>query len=126
VDKVISKIPLDKASGLDGFNGLFLRKCWHIIKQDAYTLCREFFTGNVNLQAINNSFIKLVPKVNTPKNLNEFRLISLINCVVKITTKKMGERLQSVIIPMVHQNQYGFIKSRIIQDCLDWAFEYIH
>jgi hypothetical protein len=38
----------------------------------------------------------------------------------------MGERLQSVIIPLVHHNQYGFIKSRTIQDCLAWAFEYIH
>jgi retron-type reverse transcriptase len=26
---------------------------------------------------------------------------------------------------MVHRNQYGFIKSRTIQDCLAWAFEYI-
>jgi retron-type reverse transcriptase len=27
---------------------------------------------------------------------------------------------------LVHQNQYGFIKSRIIQDCLAWSFEYLH
>jgi hypothetical protein len=126
VDKVVSKMPLDKAPSLDGFNGLFLRKCWHIIKQDIYTLCGDFFMGNVSLQAINNSFITLVPKVNTSMNLNEFRPISLINCVVKIITKMLGERLQSVIIPMVHQNQYGFIKSRTIQDCLAWAFEFIH
>jgi hypothetical protein len=26
---------------------------------------------------------------------------------------------------MVHRNQYGFIKSGTIQDCLAWAFEYI-
>jgi len=26
----------------------------------------------------------------------------------------------------VHKNQYGFIKSRTIQDCLAWAFEYLH
>jgi hypothetical protein len=31
-----------------------------------------------------------------------------------------------MIIPLVHQNQYGFIKTRTIQDCLAWAFEYIH
>jgi hypothetical protein len=126
VDKVVSKMPLDKAPDLDGFNGLFLRKCWHIIKQDIYILCRDFFMGNVSLQAINNSFITLVPKVNTSTNLNEFRPISLINCVVKIITKMLGERLQSVIIPMVHQNQYSFIKSRTIQHYLAWAFEFNH
>jgi hypothetical protein len=26
----------------------------------------------------------------------------------------------------VHPNQYGFIKTRTIQDCLAWTFEYIH
>ena len=26
----------------------------------------------------------------------------------------------------MHKNQYGFIKSRTIQDCIAWTFEYIH
>ena len=27
---------------------------------------------------------------------------------------------------MVHINQYGFLKDRVIQDCLGWTYEYIH
>ena len=27
---------------------------------------------------------------------------------------------------MVHPNQYGFIKGRTIQDCLVWAFQFLH
>jgi hypothetical protein len=27
---------------------------------------------------------------------------------------------------MVHVNQYGFLKTRTIQDCVAWAYEYIH
>jgi hypothetical protein len=27
---------------------------------------------------------------------------------------------------LIHKNQYDFIKSRTIQDCLAWAFEYLH
>jgi hypothetical protein len=30
-----------------------------------------------------------------------------------------------VIIPLIHKNQYGFIKSSNVQDCLAWAFEYL-
>jgi esterase/lipase superfamily enzyme len=97
-----------------------------LIKHGIYDLCMDFFEGKVNLQAINSSFITLIPKVNTPTNLNDFRPISLINCVVKIITKLLEDRLQSVVIPLVHQHQYGFIKSRTIQDCRAWAFEYIH
>lgn len=26
----------------------------------------------------------------------------------------------------IHKNQYGFLRSRAIHDCLAWAFEYIH
>jgi hypothetical protein len=119
-------MPLDKAPGPDGFNDLFLKKCWHIIKEDIYKLCLDFFNGSVDPQAINNSFITLIPKVNSPTSINDFWPISLLNCVVKIITKLMGDRLQSLIIPLVHQNQYEFIKTRTIQDCLAWSFEYIH
>jgi hypothetical protein len=125
IDRVVKAMPVDKAPGPDGFNGLVLKKCWHTIKEDVYNLCFNFFNGTVSLQAINTSFITLVPKVNNLSLVNDFRPISLINCIVKIITKLLGDRLQSVIIPMVHRNQYGFIKSRTIQDCLAWAFEYI-
>jgi hypothetical protein len=34
IDLVVKHLPFDKASGPDGFNGDFLKKCWSIIKQD--------------------------------------------------------------------------------------------
>jgi retron-type reverse transcriptase len=34
--------------------------------------------------------------------------------------------MQRVIKGIIHKNQYGFIKSRTIQDCLAWSFEYLH
>jgi retron-type reverse transcriptase len=34
--------------------------------------------------------------------------------------------LQSVILNIIHQNQYGFIKNMSIRDCLVWSFEYQH
>jgi hypothetical protein len=80
----------------------------------------------VDLQAINNSFVTLVPKTNPPSTVHDFRPVSLINYVVKVITKLLGDRLQLVITPLVHKNQYEFIKTRTIHDCLAWAFEYIH
>jgi hypothetical protein len=102
IDNVVKKLPTDKAPGPDGFNELFIKKAWHIIKEDIYQLCFDFFNGTVDIQAINSSFITLIRKVNSPSRVNDFRPISLINCVVKIITKLWGERLQSVIIPLVH------------------------
>jgi hypothetical protein len=45
----------DKASGPDEFNGLFLKKCWHIVKEDIYELCKDFCNGEVNKSICNRS-----------------------------------------------------------------------
>jgi hypothetical protein len=55
-------MPIDKASGPDGFNGLFMKKCWGTIKEDIYKLCQEFFDDSISLECLNESFIILVPK----------------------------------------------------------------
>jgi hypothetical protein len=69
IDAVVANIPPDKAPRPDGFNGKFIKKCWGIIKEDIYKLCLDFFDKAVDLQAINKSFITLVPKVNNPTNI---------------------------------------------------------
>jgi retron-type reverse transcriptase len=49
-----------------------------------------------------------------------------MNISLKLITKLLADRLQQVILKLVHRNQYGFIRSRTIQDCLAWSYEYIH
>jgi hypothetical protein len=53
IDDVIKYMPVEKAPGPDGFNGLFLKKCWHIIKDDIYALCFSFYEGKLDLESIN-------------------------------------------------------------------------
>jgi retron-type reverse transcriptase len=38
----------------------------------------------------------------------------------------VANRLQKEIKICIHENQYGFIQCRTIQDCLAWTFEYLH
>jgi hypothetical protein len=60
IDTVVKRLPSDKAPGPDGFNGLFIKKCWNIIKNDFYQLCQDIFKGN-------DSFIVLIPERTTQK-----------------------------------------------------------
>jgi hypothetical protein len=126
IDDVIKEFPTDKAPGPDGFNGKFMKRCWQIIKEDFYKLIDDFYNEKINLESINTAFITLIPKVADPENMNDFRPISLVSLPLKIITKLMANRMQKEIISLVHQNQYGFIKGRNIQDCLGWTFEYLH
>jgi hypothetical protein len=118
IDEIVKRMPTDKAPGPDGFNGLFMKKTWQIIKHDFYALCEEFYAGTVNLECINSSYITLVPKITNPETVSDFMPISLLNISLKLLTKVLADRLQSVILKLIHKNQYGFIRSRTIQDCL--------
>jgi hypothetical protein len=126
IDSIIKRMPSDKAPCLDGFNGMFTKRCWQIIKNNFYSLCEEFYNGSANLECINNSYITLVPKVSNPKTVSDYRPISLLNISLKLLTKVLANRLQLVILKLVHNNQYGFIRTCTIQDYLAWSFEYIH
>lgn len=125
INGIIKDMPADRAPGPDGFNGLFLKKCWHIIKEDFYQLCFDFYEGNLNIESINDGFITLIPKTNSPETANDYRPITLLNCCLKVITKLLANRLQKVVLKIIHKNQYGFLKGRSIQDCIAWAFEYI-
>jgi hypothetical protein len=126
IDEVFRTMPIDKAPGPDGFNGKFLKTCWQVNEEDIYKLCFDFYEGNLNLGSINMEYITLIPKVPSPTGVNDFRPITLLNCVHKILTKLLTNRLQALVLKIVHQNQYGFLKGRNIQDCISWAFEFLY
>lgn len=126
IDEVVKNLPSNKSPGPDGFNTDFIKKCWQTIKFDFYELCNQFHSGNISLAGINICYITLIPKSEAADGVNDFKPISLLNCTLKLITKLLANRLQTIIMKIIHQNQYGFIKGRTIQDCLAWAFEYLH
>jgi hypothetical protein len=126
IDIVVKNLKADKSPCHDGFNVDFMKTCWEIIKYDFYDLCTEFYNHDIYLQIINVSYITLIPKVDNPSKVGDFKPISLLNNSMKLLTKLLVNRIQSVILKSIHQNQYGFIKGRSIQDYLAWAFEFLH
>jgi len=97
IDHVVPSLPTDKSPGLDGFNTNFIKKCWPIIKQDFYNLCHEFHSRNVYLQSLDSFYIALVPKIDEPTKVIDFRPIPCLNISMKIITKLLANRLQKVI-----------------------------
>ena len=118
IDDIIKFMPNDKSPGPIGFNGYFMKKFWNIIKFQFYTLCSRFHSGELDIDSINTAYIALIPKISNPMKPYDFRPISLVSMALKILTKLIANRIQNIIIPIVSTNQYGFIKSRSIQDCL--------
>ena len=126
MDNVVKHMPVDKAPGPDRFNGLFFKKCWHLISGEFYELAQAFHEGEAVLDNINSSFITLVPKKLSPEEVGDYRPISLTSMGLKFLSKMAANRFQEMIMQCIHKNQYGFLKSRSIQDCIAWSLEYIH
>lgn len=91
-----------------------------------YALFNGFYERNICMQSINGCNIILIPKNSSPTSFNDYCPISLLNISVKMLTKLLANRLHRVITKLIHNNQYGFIKERSIQDCPTWSFEYLH
>lgn len=102
INDVVKELPNDKSPGPDGFNNEFYKSCWDIIGPDIRNLIHEFHGGNINLESINSSFITLIPKTDTPLNPNDYRPISLLNSYLKIITKLLENRLQKIILKLIH------------------------
>ena len=67
------------------------------------------------MENIIGSFITLLPKKQSPETVNDFRPISLTNNSLEFLTKLVVNKFQAIISKCIHDNQYGFIKSRPIQ-----------
>ena len=78
------------------------------------------------LKSINHTFIALIPKVNNPKRVSNFRPISLCNVIYKIISKVIVNRLKPMLNSIISETQSAFIADKLISDNILIAFESLH
>lgn len=86
----------------------------------------DFYLGKLDIYRLSFAMITLIPKEPDAIVLKKFRPISLLNCVFKIFTKVLTNRLGAVKNRLVSNNQSAFIKGRYILESVVIAREVIH
>ena len=83
-----------KAPSLDGLHARFFQRFWLIVGDFVVKEIQKIFKEKIVLKVLNRTHIALIPKVQGPELLNNYKPISLCNSVYKIITKVIMARLR--------------------------------
>lgn len=89
-----------------------------LLKDDLLKLFAELSEHRLSLQSINKAFIVLIPKIDSPLEMEDVRPISLVHILIKIISKVLTNRLQKFITDLIDDMKSGFIRGRSIVEFL--------
>ncbi|XP_059289278.1 uncharacterized protein LOC132042777 [Lycium ferocissimum] len=104
----------DSACGPDGFSGTFFQICWNIVGTDVFNIVKAFYEGFTLPKSITYTNLVLLSKKNDVETYADMRPISLSNFIIKVISRVVHGRLESVLPKLISANQSGFLKGRSI------------
>ncbi|CAA7048639.1 unnamed protein product [Microthlaspi erraticum] len=86
----------------------------------------DFFETGQLPEGMNDALVVLIPKVEKPEQVTQFRPISLCNVLFKTITKAMVTRLKSIMPKLIGLAQSSFIPGRLSVDNIVVVQEAVH
>jgi hypothetical protein len=115
-----------KAPGPDGLHAVFYKRFWHIIGEDLTDEVLAAISSKSIPEGWNDTTIVLIPKVENPETITQFRPISLCNVVYKVISKVVANRLKGLLPDIISPFQSAFVPGRLITDNFLVAYESYH
>ena len=118
-------IPM-KAPGPEGLPPLFYQHVWPTVDGDVTSSILSWPNTSTLPSLVNHTFITLIPKVDSPELVTDFRPISLCNALYKVFSKVLANQLKQFLPSLITENQSAFAKDRLISNNILTAFETLH
>jgi hypothetical protein len=115
-----------KAPGPDGFPARFYQRNWVVVRAEIVAAVKQFFSTGHMPEGTNDTSIVLIPKIDNPVDLKDYRPIGLCNVLYKIVSKCLVNRLRPLLGEVISENQSAFVPGRMITDNALLAFECLH
>lgn len=126
VKTITFQIGVLNALGPNEFPQIFYQANQSTIGSSVTHVVQNFFLSSKFPQHFNHTYLVLIPKVQNPTLVTQFHLISLCNCVCKIISKILVNRLKVSLDELILENHNAFMAGRLIQDNIIITHEIFH
>lgn len=98
-----------KSHGPDGYNFVFIKNCWHVLKEDITIFVKDFHCKETLSKAITSSFLTLILEKLNPQGLEVYKTIFLVGFLYKILAKLLDFRFKKLIGFLISPCQSSFV-----------------
>ena len=119
----INQMHPTKSLGPNGMPLLFYQKYWEVVSPYVTKCVLQILNSGSLPCVLNETYICLIPKVQCPQKITEFRPINLCNVIYKIVSKVLANRLKRILPKVIGEAQSAFVLGRQITDNVFVAFE---
>ncbi|KAL3682679.1 hypothetical protein R1sor_000701 [Riccia sorocarpa] len=115
---LLKLIPSGKSPGLDGIGIEIIAALWPSIGRLFSLAVLDYWRSGQLHSYFKDGILFLIPKVNNPTTLAQWRPITILNTIYKIIAKLLAVRLALILPSIVPENQQGFVKGSTTQNCI--------
>eukprot|EP00253_Pinus_taeda_P035296 PITA_35296 len=126
LESTIKWFQKEKSPGPDGWTIEFYIAFFELLGGDILKVVEESRISGCLYNAINTTFIALIPKSDNPSSFDDFRPISLCNILYKIISKIIANRIKPILSRHISPQQFAFLENRQIHEAIGSAQEAIH
>ena len=115
-----------KSLGPNGWTVEFFQHLFDLMGDSITIVVEESRKKGIIYDALKSSFLSLTPKMDSPSSFDDFRPISLCNCIYKVIAKTIANKLKPMLSCNISKEKFGCLDGRQIHEAIGVAHETLH
>ena len=116
----------DKSHGPHGWPIEFFIQFFELMANDLLIMIKDSRVRGRIYDGFNTTFTVLIPKSDNPPSFQEYRPISLCNCIYKIISKIISNCIKTFLCTHIEKEQFAFLHHRQIHEAIGTSQEALH